>query len=128
MFEKEAERSAHAHYNNIVMVGAYETGFIDGAEFGYNKAKQERREYEERNIVESEKGKTNKWHDLRKNPNDLPEKIGPISIEVYVAYECGVTDFACYRFDKKCWERSEDDEEAGNVIAWREVPLFKESK
>jgi hypothetical protein len=40
MFEKEAERSAYEHYDNIVMIGAYETGFIAGAEFGYNKANE----------------------------------------------------------------------------------------
>ena len=64
------------------------------------------------------------WHDLRKDPNDLPEKMGLGSKEVYVAYENGITDFACYRFDKKCWERSENEELAENVVAWCEIPHF----
>ena len=64
------------------------------------------------------------WHDLRKAPNDLPERMGLGSKEVYVAYKDGVTDFACYRFDKKCWERSENEELAENVIAWCEIPTF----
>lgn len=64
------------------------------------------------------------WHDLRKNSNDLPEKMGLGSKEVYVAYKSGVTDFACYRFDKKYWERSENEELAEDVIAWIEVPTF----
>ena len=64
------------------------------------------------------------WHDLRKDPNDLPEKMGLGSKEVYVAYENGITDFACYRFDKKCWERSENEELAENVVAWCEIPTF----
>jgi len=67
------------------------------------------------------------WHDLRKDPNDLPPKMGLGSKEVYVQYDTkGVTDFACYRFDKNIWERSEDDEQAVGVIAWCEIPQFKE--
>lgn len=66
------------------------------------------------------------WHDLRKAPNDLPERMGLGSKEVYVAYKDGVTDFACYRFDKKYWERSENEELAENVIAWCEIPKFVE--
>ena len=66
------------------------------------------------------------WHDLRKDSNDLPERMGLGSKEVYVSYEGDVTDFACYRFDKEIWERSEDDEEAVGVIAWCEIPIFKE--
>ena len=64
------------------------------------------------------------WHDLWENSNDLPEKMGLGSKEVYVAYENGVTDFACYRFDKKYWERSENEELAVNVISWCEIPTF----
>lgn len=64
------------------------------------------------------------WHNLRENPNDLPEKMGLGSREVYVAYKDGVTDFAYYRFDKNIWERSEDDEQAVGVIAWCELPTF----
>lgn len=65
------------------------------------------------------------WHDLRENPNDLPPRMGLGSEEVYVQYDTkGVTDFACYRFDKNIWERSEDDEQAVGVIAWCEIPTF----
>lgn len=68
-----------------------------------------------------------KWHDLRKDPNDLPPRMGLGSEEVYVQYDTkGATDFACYRFDKNIWERSEDDEQAIGVIAWCEIPTFKE--
>ena len=66
------------------------------------------------------------WHDLRKNPNDLPEKMSLGSIEVYIEYKDGVTDFAYYRFDKKWWVRSENEELAENVIAWCKIPQFKE--
>ena len=40
------------------------------------------------------------WHDLTKNPNDLPEQMGLGSKEVYISDSNGVTDFAYYRFDK----------------------------
>lgn len=67
------------------------------------------------------------WHDLRKNPDDLPEKMGLGSKEVYVTFSDGITDFAFYCFDKKCWQRCEDEEIAqGTVIAWTEIPVFKE--
>ena len=67
------------------------------------------------------------WHDLREDPNDLPPRLGLGSEEVYVQYDIkGVTDFACYRFDKNIWERSEDDEQAVGVIAWCKIPQFKE--
>ena len=64
------------------------------------------------------------WHDLRKDPNDLPEKMILGSREVYIEYKDGVTDFAYYRFDKKSWVRSENEELAENVIAWCEIPQF----
>ncbi len=64
------------------------------------------------------------WHDLRKNPNDLPEKMRLGSREVYIEYKDGVTDFAYYRFDKKWWVRSENEELAENVIAWCKIPTF----
>ncbi len=65
------------------------------------------------------------WHDLRKDKNDLPPRMGLGSEEVYVQYDTkGVTDFACYRFDKNIWERSEDGEQAVGVIAWCELPTF----
>lgn len=54
MFEKEAERIAVEKYGgNIVMVGAYETGFIEGAEFGYKLAHEEM-EYLNKHWGESE--------------------------------------------------------------------------
>lgn len=116
MFEKEAEDKALENYPipqdgdwiDLVINSKYKEGFKDGAEFGYNKA--------------------NEWHDLRKNPNDLPEKMGCGSKEVYISYIDGTTDFACYRFDKERWERSEDEEIVTNVIAWTEIPTFKEIK
>ena len=85
---------------------------------------RENYEYIEQAYLAGLKAGRPQWHDLRKDPNDLPERMGLGSKEVYVAYKDGVTDFACYRFDKECWERSENEELAENVIAWCEIPTF----
>jgi len=62
--------------------------FKDAAEFGYNKA--------------------NEWHDLRKNPNDLPNVMD----EVLVCYKNGYIDTWLYFKDFK--------HEA--VIGWKYLP------
>jgi len=126
MFEKEAEETFRKNYPEYCcgkeLLSPYWDLWQEGAEFGFKECAKARL-----NVTTiSDCPIKDEWHDLRKNPLDLPEKMGLGSVEVYVAYEGGVTDFACYRFDKKCWERSEDDEDAVNVIAWREIPLFKE--
>ena len=41
MFEKEAEERAKDYTDNAKRQVAYECGFLDGAEFGYNKALKE---------------------------------------------------------------------------------------
>jgi len=59
MFEKEAEEYKERNTGIISLptheayARGLEEGFQDGAEYGYNKA--------------------NEWHDLRKDPNDLPK-------------------------------------------------------
>ena len=65
-----------------------------------------------------------KWHDLRKNPEALPEKDDLY----YVAILDEVTEKIYYdhwqfRKDKNrfIWTRS------ANIIAWRELPAFKEA-
>ena len=101
MAEKEYENCKFEEIEHYCDKAIYVTGFLAGLKAGRPQ-----------------------WHDLRENSNDLPEKMGLGSKEVYVAYKDGVTDFACYRFDKKCWERSENEELAQNVIAWCELPTF----
>ena len=65
-----------------------------------------------------------KWHDLRKNPNDLPKKTGHYLTDdgEYVYHvECRkwrtLTCMVCWDFN---WL---DD---GDVIAWCELPKFEE--
>ena len=98
MFEKEAEERAEEieadqtlgvydndedlardkGYNDGYVIG-YEEGFKDGAEFGYNKA--------------------NEWHDLRKDPNDLPEEKKDVFV-LYSFMEVGVKHL---EWNKEWW-------------------------
>lgn len=85
-----------------------------------------------------EEGK--EWHDLEKNPNDLPEgydkERAPCSYLVYVEYlhekgESGYVDndgnpLPTYYY-KVTWCRSKyyfDTDKGEKVIAWREIPHF----
>lgn len=77
----------------------YRDGFTNGAKWG----------------IEHE------WHDLRKNPNDLPPKKTWCSLTVVnqIGTPCH------YNYDKSCWQNwSFIDIET--PIAWCELPHFKE--
>lgn len=64
-----------------------------------------------------------KWHDLRKDPNDLPKPENKyFSWSMTVSNQDGT---AChYNYDKHCWETSFVTEV--DVIAWCEFPKFEE--
>ena len=71
-----------------------------------------------------EKADKYKWHDLRKNPDDLPEAIGGDESE-YVLVMIGTPEWnsweqAYYHHDKKLWSTYEQ-----NVFAWRYIEPFK---
>ena len=91
MFEKEAEEYGNEYWDCLVDCddkGMLQEAYKDGAEFGYNKA--------------------NEWHDLRKNPNDLPNVMD----EVLVCYKNGYIDTWLYFKNFK--------HEA--VIGWKYLP------
>ena len=97
MFEKEAEDSFNCKkvlYKWETDKHSYIDGFKDGAEFGYNKA--------------------NEWHDLRKDPSDLPNDYRYVWTNVGASY---------YDSSDQCW-RDEFGRTQG-VIAWCE-PVFEE--
>ena len=109
MFEKEAEK--YAENNAYKYASDYITcqeAYKDGAEFGYNKA--------------------NEWHDLRKDPNDLPD-IHCLNW-VIALYDNGT--LWCRAKREKCvdgifWVDSYHYQ-IYNVIAWKEIVLPKLSK
>ena len=75
-----------------------------------------------------EKADKYKWHDLRKNPDDLPEAIGGGYESDYVLVMIGTPEWnsweqAYYHHDKKMWSTYEQ-----NVFAWRYVEPFEEEE
>ena len=72
-----------------------------------------------------EKADKYRWHDLRKNPDDLPEadEYGRSEFVFVMTgtpewYSC---EWAYYHHDKKLWSIYEQD-----VFAWRYIEPFKE--
>ena len=73
-----------------------------------------------------EKADKYRWHDLRKNPDDLPEGFEGSYESEYVLVMIGIPEWnhwewAYYHHDKKLWSTYEQ-----NVFAWRYVEPFKE--
>lgn len=67
-----------------------------------------------------------RWHDLRKNPDDLPEAIGGGYESEYVLVMIGTPEWnsweqAYYKHDKRLWSTYEQD-----VFAWRYIEPFEE--
>lgn len=65
-----------------------------------------------------------RWHDLRKNPDDLPEADGNSESD-YVLAMIGAPEWnsweqAYYKHDKQLWSTYEQ-----NVFAWRYIEPFK---
>jgi hypothetical protein len=72
------------------------------------------------------------WHNLRKNPEDLPEQsvlFWDISKKVIGAVEIAPNQYcsmaAYYSFPDKKWKTLEDPYTA-DVIAWCEIPKYTE--
>ena len=75
-----------------------------------------------------EKADKYRWHDLRKNPDDLPEAIGGGYESDYVLVMIGTPEWnsweqAYYKHDKRMWSTYEQ-----NVFAWRYIEPFKEEE
>ena len=75
-----------------------------------------------------EKADKYRWHDLRKNPDDLPEAIGGGYESEYVLVMTGTPEWnsweqAYYHHGKRLWSTYEQ-----NIIAWRYIEPFKEEE
>lgn len=71
-----------------------------------------------------EKADKYRWHDLRKNPDDLPEAIGNSESD-YVLVMIGTPEWnsweqAYYHHGKRLWSTYEQ-----NVFAWRYIEPFE---
>ena len=74
-----------------------------------------------------EKADKYRWHDLRKNPDDLPEADGNSESD-YVLAMIGTPEWnsweqAYYHHSKKMWSTYEQ-----NVFAWRYIEPFEEER
>ncbi len=74
-----------------------------------------------------EKADKYKWHDLRKNPDDLPEADGNSESD-YVLVMIGTPEWnsweqAYYHHGKRLWTTYEQ-----NVFAWRYIEPFEEEE
>ena len=75
-----------------------------------------------------EKADKYRWHDLRKNPDDLPEAIGGGYESEYVLVMIGTPEWngweqAYYHHGKRLWSTYEQD-----VFAWRYIEPFEEEE
>lgn len=105
MFEKEAEdnKPPYAFCALDTKCELWKDGFQKGAEFGFNKA--------------------NEWHDLRKDPNDLPEN----KRNVWCDYGDGCGKGFYDKDDGGWW--IEGHIYCSIIDAWCELPKYlKESK
>ena len=75
-----------------------------------------------------EKADKYRWHDLRKNPDDLPEAIGGSYVSEYVLVMIGTPgwnncEWAYYKHNHKEWSTYEQ-----NIYAWRYVEPCEEEE
>ena len=71
-----------------------------------------------------------RWHDLRKNPDDLPEAIGDGCESDYVLVMIGTPEWndweqAYYHHGKRLWSTPSYEQ---NVFAWRYIEPFEEEE
>ena len=123
MFEEEAKEYRRVHG----VTGGCDTVFKEGAEFGYNKAKEDADKMKSRflelcNLKDmriAELEKANKWHYVK--DGDLPKHDNDVL--VLLKDETTQVD---YYFSKIGWNISIN----ADVIAWKEIvlPELKESE
>ena len=89
----------------------YDEGYNDGQVSGY-----------EEGLIEGyhEGQKEHEWHDLRKDPKDLP-KLDKTDMSDYVITDKGV---AYYNGRVKSWYIQNEYILSDDVIAWCEIPTF----
>lgn len=65
-----------------------------------------------------EKTEKYKWHDLRKNPEDLPENTGVYLVK-RPTDRCTYCEYTVFVYNTKLWIEQ-------SVVAWREIEPFEE--
>jgi hypothetical protein len=110
MSEEEIFKKKYPEYCcGKALLSPYWDLWEDGAEYGVNKA--------------------NEWHDLRKDPKDVPDE-GTYLVVWQNARGYRETTIMKYEEDddeKLHWFDDEQDCWDDDVIAWREIPKFQEA-
>ena len=137
MFEKEAEEYTNKLLEDWELYDpeALQEAYIAGAEFGYNKCKEELNQkglalqsdmdktIEQNIALKKELNKANEWHYVK--DGDYPKKKGIYLVAWKRTHH--VEEFGKWGFDVDVF--NEDDgyfEGCGDfVIAWKEIPLPK---
>lgn len=66
------------------------------------------------------------WHDLRKDPDDLPDD--DIMVRAHVETEGETVDFDCFRMDGRWFLDHEIGLEVSGVIAWTDITIFQKEE
>ena len=109
MFEKEAEEYYYKTYPVTLNIGEEERKkevtdiFIKGAEFGYNKGKEE----------------VEQWHILAENPKDVPAENSVVK----VLTEDNIIQESTYFYDDYFEEMAFSNVGLVKVLAWKEIVL-----
>ena len=104
--EEKAKEYAHNNYEILIdTINAYVTSEA----------------YLEQGYLAGAKENSTQWHDLRKDPTDLPKRDIRFSTHISIPVLTQTSGFAFYQFDDKKWyfQGKEID-----VIAWCEIPTF----
>lgn len=133
MFEKEAEdnKPPYAFCSFNTKCELWKSGFQQGAEFGYNKAKVEVEDSYRESLCNSELNlasitekleKSNEWHYVK--DGDLPEEN-----QWVLVYDGSYTVCNYHSNTPIKWlDNYENEVYEGNIIAWREITLPKDIK
>lgn len=105
MYHIPAKREDGTEYAKEVSNVTVKEAFLAGLEAGKNK-----------NVLAE-------WHDLRKNPDDLPRKDERFLANVSIFVMTQKNKFACYNFDDKKWYSN--GLTINPPIAWCEIPRFE---
>lgn len=128
MFEKEADKAETkmiVESNGIYSkFKNYKDGFKDGAEFGYNKAREDADKMKSqflelcnlKNMRIEELEKANEWHEMNYNDKESYKNI-PRCVELLTEYNCGL--FVAHCVNK--WTGSHWCEHSYAVTAWKEI-------
>lgn len=67
-----------------------------------------------------------KWHDIRKDPNDMPPKEEESNFTIKVFTNTG--EIAFYTYYDNTWVCDFDGMHLSGIVAWTELPKFEEKK